>query len=90
MTPEIGSENSQCTNLDNWIVLSEFDGDGELNLDCPECGNEADCPTHGYAVILASMGLTLFPSPSSPANDDFLPDKLKCPDCGTVFQSKSN
>ena len=90
MTPDIGNENSQCTDQDNWIVLSEFDGDGDISLDCPECGNEADCPTHGYAIILASMGLTLFPAPSGMPKDDFLPDKLQCPDCGALFLSKAN
>lgn len=76
-----------------WKVLSwELpDGkvaDGEIELACPLCGQDAVVPTHGAAgsPIIAAIGLALiFDDPGHVPPAEFLPGSIQCRQCRNVF-----
>jgi hypothetical protein len=74
-----------------WKVL-EWDKipDNSIGLICPECGTEAEMPTHGRSPpIIAAIGLRLILDHGNPP-DSFLPAAVMCRYCRMIFVSKSD
>jgi hypothetical protein len=69
--------------------LSDFESDGELALMCLNCETDALCPTHGFANVIAVIGMSIILDPPSavmPAG--FLPPTIECRKCGSIYSKE--
>lgn len=75
--------------MKTWKVL-EWDEtpDGNIELSCPHCGNEAFLPTHGNcgALIIAATDLSLiFDPPGHIPPKNWMPTLIECRKCRMTF-----
>lgn len=76
-----------------WKVLTDFEGDGHIDLACNRCGQDARMPTKGDpgCLVIAACGLGLITDPAGmEPREGWMPPVIQCRKCKTVWDSRGD